>query len=151
QPASATVGAQTMGTNVGLVFAGDNHMARQMNRLCAADLRRKRPGMYADGGGLYLQVTVSPSDGVNVNRSWIFRYSIAGVTHDMGLGSSHTINLVEARARARKYRQLLLDGIDPLAQRQADRAAQVIESAKAVSFADAAHRYIATQRCRWRN
>jgi Arm DNA-binding domain len=33
--------------------------------------REKRPGLYGDGGGLYLQVMASGS------KSWIFRYWIA--------------------------------------------------------------------------
>ncbi len=125
-------------------------IARRTNRLTAADLRRKKPDMYPDGGGLYLQVSIA-SDGVSINRSWIFRYAIGGRTHDMGLGSIHTINLVEARARARKCRQLLLDGINPLEQRSSERTAQALESAKAVSFEECAHRFINAHRDSWRN
>jgi hypothetical protein len=33
--------------------------------------REKRPGLYGDGGGLYLQVTARGS------KSWIFRFWIA--------------------------------------------------------------------------
>jgi hypothetical protein len=46
-------------------------MARQMGRLTAlAVSRAKSEGMYADGGGLYLQVTGAGA------RSWIYRYTL---------------------------------------------------------------------------
>jgi hypothetical protein len=40
----------------------------------------KKPGLYGDGGGLFLQVTPTGS------RSWIFRYARAGKSRKMGLG-----------------------------------------------------------------
>ena len=51
-------------------------MARTTNRLSSAKVKTKTPGMYADGGGLYLQVTL----GVNqqIRRSWVFRFAING-------------------------------------------------------------------------
>jgi Arm DNA-binding domain len=53
----------------------------------------KEPGYYADGGGLYLQVT----DG---GRSWVFRYSRAGKRRDMGLGPLDLVSLAGARDKA---------------------------------------------------
>lgn len=38
-----------------------------------------KPGMHADGGGLYLQVT-------NGGASWIYRYMLNGRACEMGLG-----------------------------------------------------------------
>ena len=50
-------------------------MGRPLHRLSPTKVRTvKRDGMYADGGGLYLQVKVA-KDG-NVNKSWLFRYAI---------------------------------------------------------------------------
>ena len=43
-----------------------------IHRLTAVDLRRKAPGLYADGGGLYLQVTAGKTG--HINRSWCFGY-----------------------------------------------------------------------------
>jgi hypothetical protein len=57
--------------------------------------RLKEPGRYADGLGLYLQITLS---GV---KSWILRYERAGRERWMGLGPLHTVSLKEARERAR--------------------------------------------------
>jgi hypothetical protein len=58
----------------------------QVNRLAALQVGRfKAPGMYADGGGLYLQVTVNARDGTPA-KSWIYRYMLRGRAREMGLG-----------------------------------------------------------------
>ena len=67
----------------------------------------KAPGRYGDGQGLYLQITKPGT------KSWLFRYERNGRERWMGLGPFHTISLQEARERARKARQQLLDGRDP--------------------------------------
>ena len=41
--------------------------------------------MHADGGGVYLQVTVGKDD--QINKSWIFRFALAGKERQMGPGS----------------------------------------------------------------
>src|SRR5215468_8046117 len=86
------------------------------------------PGRYGDGHGLYLQV-ISPS-----NRSWLLRYERAGRERWMGLGALHTFSLAEARERARKARQQLADGIDPLEARQAERTQRALRIAKEETF-----------------
>src|SRR6476659_8085045 len=78
----------------------------------------KKPGLYADGLCLYLQVAAT-KDGKRFNRSWIFRYRVNGRLRDMGLGSVDTLSLSEARERAREQRQKRLHGIDPIEQRRA--------------------------------
>src|SRR6266850_8517244 len=90
-------------------------LERQLSPL---KVKNARPGMYADGGCLYLQVTPS-RDGKRLNRSWIFRYRVNGRLRDMGLGSVDTLSLSEARERAREQRKQRLDGIDPIDARRA--------------------------------
>ena len=94
-------------------------------------------GLYGDGGNLYLQVR-GPTQ-----RSWLFRYMIAGRARSMGLGHVDDVSLVEARNKADEARRLLRAGIDPLAARDAAKA-------KAITFTDAADRYVATNRSGWR-
>ena len=90
--------------------------------------RLKDPGRYSDGQGLYLQI-------VNANnRSWVFRYERAGRERVMGLGPAHTLNLAEARDKARKARQLLLEGIDPLDARVDEIRARAESGQKAPHF-----------------
>jgi integrase len=81
-------------------------------------VKNAKPGMYADGGCLYLQVTPA-KDGKRLNRSWIFRYRVNGRLRDMGLGSVDILSLSEARERAREQRKRRLDGIDPIDARRA--------------------------------
>jgi hypothetical protein len=82
------------------------------------------PGRYGDGNrsGLYLQVK-GPK-----NRSWLLRYERGGRERWMGLGSVNVFNLQEARERARKARQQLADGIDPLETRAQERTQRVLVS-----------------------
>jgi integrase len=69
----------------------------------------------------------------------------------MGLGPLHTVNLKEARERARRARQRLLDGTDPLDARKAERAAQALEAARSLAFEEAAQQYFEAHEKKWRN
>jgi integrase len=117
-------------------------MAQLFNRLTALDVQRLGPGLHADGGNLFLQVRETGA------RSWIFRYQRAGRVRDMGLGSTGTFSLSEARQRARRARQLLADGVDPLQQREGARAEQ---EATTVTLKEEALAYIATYAASWRS
>ena len=103
----------------------------------------KSARFLADGGGLYLRVGSSGS------RSWIFRYMIAGKSHDMGLGPLHTVSLAEARSAARAQRGLRHAGQDPIEARSADKLARRADTAKTQTFADAAEAYIRAQETGW--
>lgn len=103
------------------------------------------PGRFGDGHGLYLQV-ISPT-----NRSWLLRYERGGRERWMGLGPLHTFSLDEARVRARKARQQLADGIDPLDARKHERAKQALEAAKVVTFKEATQQYFDQHERKWRN
>jgi hypothetical protein len=84
-------------------------MTKKIHRLSAVKIASiKARGMYADGSGLYLQVSA------NGSRSWIFRFKANGRTRDMGLGSLATISLAEGRELAAECRRLRLNGIDPI-------------------------------------
>jgi integrase len=121
-------------------------VARTLNRLSTLKISRvKEKGLIADGGGLYLRI----ADGGT--KSWIFRYGESGKLRDMGLGPVHTISLAEARALATECRKLRLQGIDPIAQRHAQRATQRAAEAKAMTFVECAERYMASHEGAWRN
>lgn len=105
----------------------------------------KKPGTFADGGGLYLQVTASGA------KSWIFRYQLAGRRRDMGLGSLRAFTLAEARERAVDALRQVARGIDPIEARRAEQSATAIASAKTVTFATCARRYIEAHQAGWRN
>jgi integrase len=126
--------------------------------------REKRPGIYGDGGGLYLQVTKQGS------KSWIFRFWVAerdlktgavvrdpatnkvrGRGREMGLGSCITVSLAEARERALECRKLREKDVDPIDAREAARRQASLERAKSLKFREAAATYMAAHRAAWKN
>src|SRR5262245_3612454 len=121
-------------------------MTRTLNRLSAVKVEKaKDPGMYCDGGGLYLRVAEGGS------KQWIFRYVTGGRMHDLGLGAVHTFTLPEAREEARKARQLRYQGIDPIAHRHAQRAASVVAAASTMTFRQCAEGFIRDNEASWGN
>ena len=104
-----------------------------------------KPGMYADGLGLYLKVRDGSS------KSWIFRYRIGGKLRDMGLGPFHTVSLAEAREKADICRAMRLKGLDPLEERLKEQQTKTVEAAVAITFEKCAETYIATHKDSWKN
>lgn len=101
-----------------------------------------KPGMHADGLGLYLQCTVG-ADG-RLNKSWFFRFARDGKERRMGLGSIHEVGLARARELAEAARQLHKNGIDPITARDGER--QKIRPEAAVTFRGAFETFFATKR-----
>src|SRR5260370_7845044 len=93
-------------------IAGVQQVARQTERLSSAKVRHAKPGMHADGGGLYLQVTAGKAEGQR-NKSWLFRFSLGGREPQMGLGALNTVGLAQARDAADQCRNLLKAGKAP--------------------------------------
>jgi integrase len=121
-------------------------MRRQGNKLTATAVRAaSKPGLYGDGHGLYLQVSAFDT------KSWVFRYMIDGRPRKMGLGPLHTVSLAEARKRAAEARLKAHDGIDPIEDKQAQRAHKRLASAKAMTFKQAADAYVEANRAAWKN
>jgi integrase len=131
-----------MGTNA------EEKMGRTFKRLTAREVmhaappRDRRTAMLPDGGNLYLQLSRSKAHPGVVHRSFVFRYELAGRRHDLGIGGTHTVTLAEAREKARKYRQDLLDRVDPLLERRKQHQALIAERARAVTFKDVATAYL---------
>lgn len=121
-------------------------MARAIERLSARQVTTaKLPGYYADGGNLWLQV--SPAG----TKSWVFRFTLAGRSREMGLGSANTFGLAEARERAKAARQLLADGIDPIEHRNTERAQHRSKAASVRTFDWCAAAYIEAHEAGWKN
>ncbi|QQC64391.1 tyrosine-type recombinase/integrase [Paraburkholderia ginsengisoli] len=119
---------------------------RTLNRLTAIQVTRaKRPGVYSDGGGLYLQITRT------LCKSWLFRYMRHGKKRGMGLGPIHTVSLAEARILALDCRRQLLTGVDPLDDKLAKQRAAKRERTKSLPFRDCASKYIEAHRESWKN
>ena len=104
-------------------------MARAIGRLTALKVEKaKDPGMYPDGGGLYLRVTPEGA------RNWVLRYMLDRRPRWMGLGPLALYSLQEARAKAHDARRKRHEGIDPIDARRAERARQRLNAAKAITF-----------------
>ncbi|MEM6498931.1 MAG: integrase arm-type DNA-binding domain-containing protein [Pseudomonadota bacterium] len=95
----------------------------------------KEPGMYGDGGGLYLRI--GPTGG----KSWILRTAVYGKRRSLGLGSASLVGLAEAREKARELRKIARDGGDPFRARRREE----------LTFAEAAARVHAEHLPTWRN
>jgi integrase len=119
-------------------------MVRAIGKLTAPKVKSaSKPGLYGDGGGLYLNV------GATGGKSWIFRFMLNGRSREMGLGPLNTIGLAEARERALAARRLRLDGIDPLDAKREKRKA--LAAAVSVTFRHAAEAYMKDNSAAWRN
>jgi len=119
-------------------------VTRTLNRLSALKVARaKQPGMYADGGGLYLRVAEGGS------KQWVFRYAVGTRDRDMGLGPVHTLTLPEAREKAREARLLRLEGIDPIEAKRARMAALKAADARAMTFKQCAEGFIRDNEASW--
>jgi integrase len=113
---------------------------RAGNKLTAKEVARiKEPGRYQDGLNLMLVVTPSGT------KNWLFRYTLDGRTRDMGLGPCHSVNLAEARERAREARNKLAMGIDPLAGKPEQ------EARAGATFDACAAKFIASHAPTWKN
>jgi integrase len=112
-------------------------MSKQLHKLSARMVATlTKPGRHSDGGGLYL--SISPSGA----RSWVFMWKVVGKRREMGLGSLRDVPLAKARQRAAVAREMLVEGIDPLAAR---------DRPKAMTFGEAADALIESMSSSWRN
>ena len=108
-------------------------MTKKAAGLTARQVQTARPGMVADGGGLY------------------FRFRLNGRHRDMGLGSIDVRSLKEARQRAAEARKMVADGIDPIEARRHGQVQAAVAAARAMTFRQCAEVYIATQSAGWRS
>jgi integrase len=123
-------------------------MAREI--LTALQVRNQtKPGKYADGGGLYLNVREGGS------KSWLFVYRDPSLPRDrfghnprvnLSLGTSPLVSLAQARIRAAEARGLLSEGKSPKASRQEQK-----RQADLPTFEELAEQYVASKAGQWRS
>src|SRR4051794_9994843 len=116
-------------------------MRRAIHKLAIMQVKKAvREGTtVADGGGLYLQR----------GSSWIFKDTMRGRSHHVGLGPYNAVDLPTARERARKCRELLAEGQDPLGRRRADRVAAAAAEATTMTFDDCCAHYYEAHKKGW--
>ena len=101
-------------------------------KLAAGQKRRK----MADGRGLYLLIT-------KTSKCWRLDYTFNDKRKTLALGIYPDVSLSMARERHQKARTSIADGIDPAAQKQAEK------QATADSFEAVAREWIEKQRKSW--
>lgn len=122
-------------------------MPKVAKELTALDVRRLvHPGrgrnvQFPVGGvaGLVLQITPTGA------RTWLLRVMVGGRRREIGLGGFPVIPLAMARDRARAAKDAIRNGIDPVEQRKAARAALVAARRRGLTFAEAVDRYLAAK------
>lgn len=123
-------------------------MARKAKELSALEVSRlKEAGLYFVGGvpGLILQVTGPDA------KSWILRAMVGGKRRDIGLGGFPAVTLAGAKDAARVIREKIAAGIDPVEERLAARSALAASRASALSFQEAAEKFMAANEAGWSN
>ena len=113
-----------------------------MQGLTALKVKKAGPGVYSDGGGLYLCVSST------LTRTWIYRFSWRSARPEMGLGSVDSgVGLAEARAERDKFRHILRSGRNPIEVHQQERRA----SAKKPTFGEIADEFLKSKAREWSN
>lgn len=92
-----------------------------------------KPHKLSDSGGLYLHVM--PTGG----KLWRWAYRFEGKQKLMALGSYPDVTLAEVRERHASARRLLSSGVDPMAQRKAEKIAN--EGSNGLSFREVAAKW----------
>ncbi|MDA7568642.1 integrase arm-type DNA-binding domain-containing protein [Emcibacteraceae bacterium] len=121
-------------------------MAKQINKLTDRGIKAQdKPGRYADGNGLYLQVGKSGA------KSWIFRFMLDSNSREMGLGPIRIITLSQAREEANYCKNLLRSGIDPIRARDERIAVEKESNKEMLSFQKCTEGYLKAHSASWRS
>jgi len=113
-------------------------MFMAIQKLTDRKVKSAQSGTYEDGGGLRLVVSESGS------RRWILRITVKARRREIGLGGYPATSLVQARTKAEELRQMVAQGIDPIAEKAKSKP-------KANSFNQCAHDFIETKSVAWSN
>lgn len=123
-------------------------MPKQAVELGPLAVRRLlRPGRHMVGGVAGLALLVDGPE----SRRWVLRTMVAGKRRDLGLGAFPGVTLADARAKAAQLREQIRQGVDPVAEARAKRAALAAERAKAMTFEQCAAAYVAAHRAGWKS
>ena len=102
-----------------------------------------KPGLHADGDGLYLEVDSEEVDAAGKPqpqlKRWTYIYRWRGKRKQLGLGPFSDIGVAEARKKAEAAKAHLLNGLDPKDQRDAEK-----RRSRAPTFSEAAEALLKT-------
>jgi hypothetical protein len=91
----------------------DPHLSRTSRARLTADI----PDTHHDPS------LATKPNALGATKSWVFRFTLAGRTRDMGLGKYPVVSLDKARELATRCRQQVAEGIDPIEARDQERKA----------------------------
>jgi integrase len=116
-------------------------------KLTSAGLRHlvEKPGRYGDGGGLFFRTLGSGK------AYWAYRFRVDGREREMSIGPFPEVSLAQARAKHMELRrQVIVDKLDPLAERLAVKTARALKSGKP-TFGELADAHLETNKDQWKN
>ncbi len=119
--------------------------AKELGPLAVSKL--SEPGLHFVGGVAGLALQVLPGGG----RTWVLRAMMGGRRRDMGLGGFPDVPLADARSAARRARERIRVGVDPIDEGRAATNALRANQARSVTFKQAALDYLAAHEDGWRN
>lgn len=119
--------------------------ARELSALAVS--RIKTPGLHFVGGVAGLALQVLPTGG----RTWVLRVKVGDRRRDMGLGGFPDVPLGNAREAARRAREKIRAGVDPIYDARAAKSRLKAAAASLTSFKMAAESYIADNETGWKN
>lgn len=123
-------------------------MARRTKDFSPLEISRLTETGYHHVGnvsGLVLQISKAG------HKSWLLRVMVGGKRREIGLGPYPSVTLAGAKEAARVLREKIAAGIDPVAERQAARSALAAAVASALTFEQAARKFIEANEAGWKN
>jgi integrase len=98
---------------------------------------------FSDGENLFFVIDASGS------RTWSFIYSRNGKAREIGLGSYPGVELKAARDKAKEYRDMLGEGLDPKEAKEQAKKPKIEEGA--ITFGEAMEGFLAVIAEEWRS
>jgi integrase len=109
-------------------------MTSPLAALSALKIKNAAPGKLSDGGGLIL---IKREDG---GGAWVWRYTFAGISREMGLGSFPAVTLADARKARAKWAAVLETDKDPITERKRERDRQKAQMLDGMILKEAAEK-----------
>ena len=122
-------------------------MPKVAKELSALEVKNLPPGSHAVGGVAGLILEVTPTGG----KTWVLRVRTGTKRREIGLGGYPSTSLAEARNKARETREAIGKGVDPVAERQAAKAALLAQQASLKTFKWCVDSYLAGMEGQWKN
>ncbi len=114
-------------------------MPKVAKPLTAIEVKRiNKVGFNAVGTVAGLGLLVSPTN----SKSWVFRTSYGGKRHPIGLGGYPAVTLSQAIEKARKIKNDIDSGLDPLGIKRANKSRLLSQKSKARTFEECAELFL---------